>query len=296
MSEMKESTFRATVAGPKAGLRGHLTRLLRHRIGAVGVAIVVLFLLVAAFAPLLTIHDPVAQDLTQRVAAPSADHWFGTDALGRDIFSRVIAGARISLLLGITVVVVGAVIGTLLGVVGGYFGGRVDEIIMRAADLFLAFPKLVLAMAVAAALGPSVTNTIIAVSITWWPEFARLSRSTALATSKTAYVEAAQVLGVPRRRIIRTHIVPPTIGPVVVKAAMDIGFAIVYIAGLSFLGLGVPPPAPEWGVMVSAGIDYITRGWWIAAAPGAAILIAALGFNLIGEALRDATDPYNTKR
>lgn len=292
----------STVEQPDAGMAPQLgavdeqrssawRAVLRHPSGLSGCIIVALVLLVAAFAPWLTTHDPVAQDLLSRVAPPSSDHWLGTDALGRDIYSRIVGGARISLLLGISVVAIGATVGTLLGVIAGYVGGRVDDVIMRTADLFLAFPKLVLAMAVAAALGPNVRNTIIAVAISWWPEFARLSRSTAIVTTRTTYVEAAKVLGVPTRRIMRTHVLPPTAGTVLVKAAMDVGFAIVYVAGLSFIGLGVQPPLPEWGVMVAAGSDYLARGWWISTAPGVAILVAALGFNLVGEALRDVIDP-----
>lgn len=280
----------------RRGPRKILGTLLRHPAGAVGLFIVVLLLIVAVFAPLLTTHDPVAQVLAARLQPPSAEHWLGTDALGRDIYSRIIGGTRISLLLGIGVVAIGASVGTLLGVVAGYMGGVVDSIIMRTADLFLAFPKLVLAMAVAAALGPNVRNTIIAVAVSWWPEFARLGRSTAIVTTKATYVEAAKVLGVPIRRIIRTHVLPPTVGTVLVKSAMDVGFAIVYVAGLSFIGLGVQPPHPEWGVMVAAGSDYLARGWWISTAPGLAILVAALGFNLLGEALRDVIDPMRVGR
>jgi peptide/nickel transport system permease protein len=265
-------------------------RVLRHPAGLIGAVLVTLFLFVVLFAPNLLTHDPVAQDLMRRNAQPSAENWFGTDQLGRDIYSRVISGSRTSLLLGVSVVAVGAIVGTVLGVVGGYLGGRVDGVIMRIADLFMAFPKIVLAMAVAAVLGPSVRNTVMAVAVTWWPDYARLSRSTAISTKQAIYVEAAKVLGVRPGTIIRRHIVPPTIGTVLVKGAMDVGFAIVYVAGLSFIGLGVQPPLAEWGVMVSGGRSHITQAWWIAGFPGLAILLAALSFNLFGEALRDVFD------
>lgn len=285
----------ATVVEAEAGtdptsLRVVTRRVLRHPAGFIGAVLVTVFLFVVLFAAGLMTHDPIAQDLMRRIAPPSPDNWFGTDQLGRDVYSRVISGSRTSLLLGVSVVAVGASVGTLLGVVGGYLGGRVDDVIMRIADLFMAFPKLVLAMAVAAILGPSVRNTVIAVAATWWPDYARLSRSTAISTKRATYVEAAKVLGVRLGSIIRRHIIPPTVGTVLVKGAMDVGFAIVYVAGLSFIGLGVQPPLAEWGVMVSGGRSHITQAWWIAGFPGLAILLAALSFNLFGEALRDVFD------
>ncbi len=286
----------APAAGP-APVRNRLGWLSRvPGSGVVGVTIVALLLLVALFGPLLVPHDPVAQDFRALLAAPSAGHWFGTDELGRDVFSRVVAGARISLLLGVSVILISSVLGTVLGLVAGFVGGMVDAVIMRFADLFLAFPKLILAMAVSAALGPSLTNLLIAVSITWWPEYARLARSSALVESRAQYVDAARVLGVAPVRILGRHIVPAALPQTLVKATMDVGFAIVYVAGLSFIGLGVRPPTPEWGVMVSDGRNHMESAWWIATIPGLVILITGLAFNLAGEALRDVIDPKRRAR
>jgi peptide/nickel transport system permease protein len=264
--------------------------------GVVGAVIVGVLLLTAALGPLVVSPDPIAQDFDALLAAPSAEHWFGTDELGRDVFSRVVSGARISLLLGLSVILIASFLGTALGLVAGFLGGAVDGIIMRVADLFLAFPKLILAMAVSAALGPSLVNLLIAVSITWWPEYARLARSSALVESRAQYVDAARVLGVTPFRILVRHIVPAALPQTLVKATMDVGFAIVYVAGLSFIGLGVRPPTPEWGVMVSDGRNHMESAWWVATIPGLVILITGLAFNLAGEALRDVIDPKRRAR
>lgn len=262
-----------------------------HRIGVLGLAIVVVMIVAALVAPLVAPHPPRAQDLGSALSGPSAAHLFGADELGRDIFSRVLHGARISIGLGVAVVAVAAMIGILAGVVAGYRGGRLDGAIMRVSDAFLAFPKLILAMAVAAALGPNLRNTFLAVTATWWPEYARVARSIAVAERHAEFVSAAKVLGVPDRRIIRRHILPPVVGPVTAKATLDVGHAIVYIAGLSFIGFGVRPPDAEWGLMIAQGQNFLSTAWWIVVFPGLAILITALGFNLLGDAVRDVTDP-----
>jgi peptide/nickel transport system permease protein len=262
-----------------------------HKIGILGLAIVVVMLGAAVLAPLIAPHAPRSQNLAAALVGPSGVHLFGTDELGRDVFSRVLYGARISIGLGVAVVAVAAVIGITAGVVAGYRGGRLDGLIMRVSDAFLAFPKLILAMAVAAALGPSLRNTFLAVTATWWPEYARVARSIAVAERHAEFVAAARVLGVPDRRIIRRHIFPPVAGPVTAKATLDVGHAIVYIAGLSFIGFGVRPPDAEWGLMISQGQNFLSTGWWIVVFPGIAILITALGFNLLGDAIRDMTDP-----
>ncbi len=264
--------------------------------GKVGLLIVAVLVTTATVGPLLLRYDPVSQDFTNLLAPPSGDHWLGTDDLGRDIFSRIVAGARISLLLGVSVIALSAALGTAVGLIAGFFRGTLDSVIMRIADLFLAFPKLILAMAVSAALGPSLRNLLIAVSITWWPEYARLARSSALVESRAQYVDAARVLGVTSVRLLTRHIFPAALPQLLVKATMDVGFAIVYIAGLSFIGLGVQPPTPEWGVMISDGRDYIESAWWISTFPGLFILMTGLAFNLAGESLRDVLDPRHHPR
>lgn len=282
--------WRSSVGAPVRWLRG------LPGSGITGLVVVAVLVLACSVGPLLLDTDPTAQDFDSLLAPPSAEHWFGTDQLGRDIFSRVITGGRISLLLGMSVVILAGVVGTALGLIAGYAGGKIDSVIMRTADLFLAFPKLILAMAVSASLGPSLPNLLLAVSITWWPEYARLARSSALGESRAQYVDAARVLGVRPVAILGRHIFPAALPHVLVKATMDVGFAIVYISGLSFIGLGVQPPTSEWGVMVSDGRNYIESAWWISTIPGLVILVAGLAFNLTGEALRDYLDPRLPRR
>ena len=279
-----------------ARLLRHPTSALRlmarhHKIGILGLAIVVVMVTAALLAPLLAPNEPRSQDLTASLTGPSGMHLFGTDELGRDVFSRVLYGARVSIGLGVAVVAVAAIIGIAAGVLAGYRGGRLDSAIMRISDAFLAFPKLILAMAVAAALGPNLRNTFLAVTATWWPEYARVARSIAVAERHAEFVAAARVLGVPDSRIIRRHILPPVAGPVTAKATLDVGHAIVYIAGLSFIGFGVRPPDAEWGLMISQGQNFLSTAWWIVVFPGIAILVTALGFNLLGDAIRDMSDP-----
>jgi peptide/nickel transport system permease protein len=279
-----------------ARLLRHPTTALRmlarhHKLGLFGLLIVVVMIAAALLAPLIAPHAPRSQDLAASLVGPSTLHLFGTDELGRDVFSRALYGARVSIGLGVAVVAVAGAIGIAAGVVAGYRGGKIDGVIMRVSDAFLAFPKLILAMAVAAALGPNLRNTFLAVTATWWPEYARVARSIAVAERHAEFVAAARVLGVPDRRIIRRHILPPVAGPVTAKATLDVGHAIIYIAGLSFIGFGVRPPDAEWGLMIAQGQNFLSTAWWIVVFPGAAILITALGFNLLGDAIRDMTDP-----
>jgi peptide/nickel transport system permease protein len=259
--------------------------------GYIGTGIILLLVLGAAIGPLVEPLSPTHQDFHSLLQAPGASHPLGTDQLGRDVLSRLLSGARISLLLGVTVVVCSAVIGAVVGLVAGFAGGRVESALMRLADLFLAFPKLILAIAVSAALGPSLKNLLIAVSLTWWPEYARLARSVVLVLKHAEYVDAARVLGVSNRSILVRHMLPAVLPQVIVKGTMDVGFSIVYIAGLSFIGLGIQPPTAEWGLMVADGREYIQNAWWISTFPGIAILLAGLAFNLTGEAVRDVLDP-----
>lgn len=291
-STIAESSSRRRGRGVLVNRIGYVAHLLRtHKFGTFGLGIVVVVLFSGLVAPLIAPHNPTTQDLLAALQRPSGDHLFGTDELGRDLFSRLLYGARVSVGLGVAVVGCAVIVGVVWGVVAGFIGGWFDGLLMRIADAFLAFPKLILAMAVSAALGPNLRNIFLAVTATWWPEYARLSRSIAIAERHAEFVAAARVLGVPQWRIIRRHIIPATFGPNVAKATLDIGVAIVYIAGLSFIGFGVQAPEPEWGLMVSEGQNYVNSAWWVVTIPGVAILLTALGFNLIGESLRDILDP-----
>jgi len=270
-------------------------RLRRYGLPAIGALVILAWIVVAAIAPLLSPYLPATVDVTARLRPPSSTHWLGTDVLGRDVFTRLVYGARISLTTGIVVVLVGAIIGTLVGGVAAYARGRLEEAIMRATDLVLCFPPIILAMAIAAALGIGTTNTIIAMLVVWWPKFARLARSLVLVQRSHEYVEAAVVMGLSPARILLRHIVPNSIGPLVVLVTLDVGNAIITFAGLSFLGLGVIPPTPEWGSMVSEGRELIEQ-WWVAAFPGFAILTVVLGFNFLGDGIRDWLDPRSRRR
>lgn len=284
----------ATIALPAPrSRRARLWR--RYGLAGVGAAIVLAWVLVAAFAPWIAPWPPEFVDVTNRLRPPSAAHWLGTDALGRDCFSRLIFGARISLLAGISVVAIGAGFGTLVGMVAAYARGFADAALMRLTDLVLCFPPIILALAIAAALGIGTTNTIIAMLVVWWPKFARLARALALVQRSQEYVEAAVVLGLKPARILGRHIVPNAIGPLVVLVTLDVGNAIITFAGLSFLGLGVVPPTAEWGAMVAEGRELVEQ-WWVATFPGLAILTIVLGFNFLGDGIRDWLDPKARSR
>jgi len=233
--------------------------------------------------------------VTLRLQPPSAMHWLGTDSLGRDVFSRLLIGARISLFSGVTVVLIGAVFGTLLGGIAAYAGRWIEEALMRLTDLVLCFPPIILALAIAAALGIGTMNTIIAMLVVWWPKFARLAHSLVLVQRSQEYVEAAVVVGLKPARILLRHIIPNAAGPLIVLITLDIGNAIITFAGLSFLGLGVVPPTPEWGSMVAEGRELVEQ-WWVAAFPGFAILTVVLGFNFLGDGVRDWLDPKARRR
>jgi peptide/nickel transport system permease protein len=255
-----------------------------------GGGIVLAWLLVALLAPVLAPYPPDFVDVTNRLRPPSAAHWLGTDALGRDGLSRLIYGARVSLTAGLVVVALGASFGTLLGLVAAFARGWVDEALMRITDLVLCFPPIILALAIAAALGIGTTNTIIAMLVVWWPKFARLARALALVQRGQEYVEAAVTMGLSPARILLRHIAPNAIGPLVVLVTLDIGNAIITFAGLSFLGLGVVPPTAEWGATVAEGRELVEQ-WWVATFPGLAILTVVMGCNFLGDGLRDWLDP-----
>ncbi len=267
----------------------------RYGLASLGAAIILAWILVALLAPLISPYLPDTVEVTKRLQPPEAAHWLGTDALGRDDLTRLLYGARISLSTGFIVVVVGAVFGTLLGGIAAYARGAVEELIMRATDLVLCFPPIILALAIAAALGIGTTNTIIAMLVVWWPKFARLARSLVLVQRSHEYVEAATVVGLTPARILLRHIIPNAIGPLVVLVTLDVGNAIITFAGLSFLGLGVVPPTPEWGSMVAEGRELVEQ-WWVAAFPGLAILTVVLGFNFLGDGIRDWLDPKARRR
>ena len=259
-------------------------------LGVVGALIILGWLGILVVGPGLAPYSYRQVDVVARLRPPSAEHYFGTDALGRDVFSRVLVGSRISLPSGFAVVCLAAVFGTLYGGVAAYGGAKAEEAMMRVTDLFLSFPPLILAMAIAAALGIGVTNTIVAMAVVWWPKYARLSRSLVIVQRSLEYVEAAHALGHGAARTLLRHIVPNAIGPVVVLLTLDVGNSMITFAGLSFLGLGVVPPTPEWGAMVSEG-QVLVEQWWVSTFPGLAIFSVVVGFNFLGDALRDWLDP-----
>ena len=257
-----------------------------------GLSIILIWLVLGLTAPVLPIQDPNFQDLSQKLQGPSSAHPLGTDDLGRDMISRVIWGARVSVPAGILVIALTGVVGCLLGAIAGYTGGIVDSVIMRVADAILSFPSIILAMAITAARGgPGLSNALLAVAIVLWPEYARLMRGQVLTIKSNEFVTAAESIGADRRRTLFRHILPSTDAPIIVKATLDVGSAIVLTAGLSFIGLGAVPPTPEWGSMIKQGADKGLQYWWYAAAPGLAIMSVVMGLNFFGDGLRDALDP-----
>ncbi len=258
----------------------------------VGLVIVVLLVLMAIFAPSLSMgHSPLAQDLAGRLAPPSAEHWFGTDELGRDILARTLYGARATLTIVALVSVIVVPIGLAVGTLAGYLGGWMDAVLMRITDIFLAFPRLILALAFAAALGPGIENAVIAISLTSWPAYARIARSETMAIARSDFIQAVVLQGASTWRVLFRHILPLCLSSVIVRLTLDMAGIILTAAGLGFLGLGAQPPTPEWGAMVSSGRDVILDQWWVATIPGLAIFIVSLGFNLLGDGLRDVFDP-----
>lgn len=262
----------------------------RNPMAVAGLAIIVLLLLIAAFAPLIAPFDPLAQALDKRLLPPSSTNWFGTDALGRDIFSRIVFGTRITLVIVLLVVVTVGPFGLLIGAISGYYGGWVDRLLMRITDVFLAFPRLVLALAFVAALGPGIVNAIIAIAITTWPPYARVARAETMVIRNQDYIAAMRLQGASQARIIWKHVVPMCMSSLIVRTTFDMAGIILTAAGLGFLGLGAQPPMPEWGAMISAGREQIFDQWWVATFPGIAICVVALGFNLLGDGLRDVMD------
>jgi peptide/nickel transport system permease protein len=263
-----------------------------NRLALVGLAILILLILVAIFADFLAPYSPVIGDLrNERLLPPDGAHWLGTDGQGRDILSRLIHGSRLTLLVVGLVAIIAAPIGLVVGTVSGYAGGWLDAILMRITDIFLAFPKLVLALALVAALGPGIENAILAIAITSWPPYARIARAETLTFRNSDYIAAVRLMGASPFRIVLRHIMPLCLSSLIVRVTLDMAGIILTAAGLGFLGLGAQPPMPEWGAMIADGRRFILDQWWVAAAPGGAILIVSLGFNLLGDGLRDALDP-----
>lgn len=256
-----------------------------------GGIIVLCFLAIALLGPILVTQDPIAQDLGHRLTGPSREHPFGLDSLGRDVFSRVINGTRISIVSGAAVVTVATIFGVAAGMLAGWSGGWWDEALMRITDMFLAFPSLVLAMAISAILRPNLTNALLAIAVTSWPAYARIARAQVLALRARTYIEAARAQGATDAVILLRHLVPNAIAPILVQSSLDVGNIILTTAGLSFIGFGAQPPTPEWGLMVSEGRRFLMDQWWIATFPALAILFLVLGFNLLGDGVRDLLDP-----
>lgn len=257
----------------------------------VGLVIIIGIIFIAIFAPYLAPYDPLDVDTANRLKPPSSKNLLGTDDMGRDIFSRIMYGSRISLMVGIVVLAISLSIGVPLGAVSGYFGGKIDSALMRITDIFLGLPSLILALSIAAALGRGIMNTMIAISITWWPWYARLVRGQTLTIREMGYIEAARAAGGSSFQIILSHVLPNCISPIIVSASMDMGYTILAAAGLGFIGLGAQPPSPEWGLMISIGRVYLMNYPWVATFPGIAILLTVLGFNLVGDGLRDLLSP-----
>jgi peptide/nickel transport system permease protein len=264
----------------------------RNHLMVVGTSIIVFLLMVAAAAPLLATHDPYEQILPNRLFPPSAQHYFGTDSLGRDIYSRVVYGSRVTLSIAFLVAAISTPLGLVIGVLAGYFGGALDEILMRFSDVFLAFPKLILAIAFAAALGPGVENAIVAISVANWPSYARLARAETLSVRNNDYIQVIRSMGASNLRIMVGHITPMCLSSIIVRLSLDMGTIILTAAGLGFLGLGAQPPVPEWGLMVSDGRQFLVDQWWVSTLPGFAILVVVMGFNLMGDGFRDILDPH----
>ena len=288
LSERPQSRLQAKLG------RAYVTwrRFSSNWLAVAGLAIIIALVLVAIFADLIAPYSPVIGDLKgARLLPPDATHWFGTDDLGRDIFSRIVYGSRLTLFVVVLVAVIAAPIGLLVGTAAGYAGGWIDAVLMRITDIFLAFPKLILALAFVAALGPGIENAVIAIAITSWPPYARIARAETLTVRNSDYIAAVQLMGASPFRIVLRHIMPLCLSSLIVRVTLDMAGIILTAAGLGFLGLGAQPPLPEWGAMIASGRRFILDQWWVAGMPGLAILVVSLGFNLLGDGLRDALDP-----
>jgi peptide/nickel transport system permease protein len=270
-------------------------RMRRNPLAMAGLSIVAVLLVFAAFAPWIAPHDPLVQDLGQRLLPPGTPgHWLGTDDFGRDIWSRIVYGSRITLRIVAMVAVTAPLVGLVVGTVAGYFGGWIDQVLMRITDIFLAFPRLILALALVAVLGPGINNAVLAIALTAWPPYARVARAETLTVRSSDYIAAVRLQGAGAGRIIIGHVMPMCLSSVIIRVTLDMAGVILIAAGLGFLGLGVQPPVPEWGLMISSGRKFLFEQWWVATMPGLAIFIVSLGFNLLGDGLRDVLDPRSS--
>lgn len=267
--------------------------LVKNKMAMLGLFILIVLVLLALFADVIADYDTVVikQNLAERLQGPSASHWLGTDEFGRDILARLIHGTRVSLKVGILAIGLSILAGGFLGAISGFYGGMIDNIIMRTMDIFLAVPSILLAIAIVSALGPSMINLMISISVSYIPTFARIVRASVLSVRDQEFIEAARAIGASNARIILKHIIPNVLSPVIVQGTLGVAGAILSIAGLSFIGLGIQPPAPEWGSMLSGGRQYLRYAWWVTTFPGLAIMITILSLNLLGDGLRDALDP-----
>ncbi len=287
LTDTPNSSFQATSGRLYLGC----LEFVKNRLAVLGLLIIVGLILMAIFAPLIAPYDPIATDLAKRLQPPSPEHYFGTDQVGRDIFSRIIWGSRLTLYVIGLVAIIAAPVGIIIGTTAGYFGGFIDTVLMRITDIFLAFPKLILALAFVAALGPGIENAIIAISITSWPPYARIARAETITIRNSDFIKAIKLQGAGPIRIITGHIMPLCMSSLIVRVTLDMAGIILIAAGLGFLGLGAQPPSPEWGAMTSDGRAYIIDHWWIITMPGTAIFIVSLAFNLLGDGLREVLDP-----
>lgn len=277
----------AAAAGARVRIVGAMRR---NTLMTAGGVLALLIMVIGILAPLIA-SAPESAHPTQTLLPPSSSHWFGTDQLGRDVFARIIYGARVSPLIALLVLLVSIAVGVPLGVAAGYFRGAVDDVIMRITDVFLAFPALLLALAIAAVLPPSIRSVTFAVSVTWWPWYTRLIRGQAASVAGRPYVEGARAAGVSHTRILLRHVLPNSLTPLIVQVSLDVSAVILTVSTLSFLGLGAQDPTPDWGLMVSQGQQYFQTQWWLVTFPGIAILLTAVAFNLLGDGLRDVLDP-----
>ena len=271
-------------------------RFKQNRLSVVGAGVIVFLALVALVGPYVAPYPEDATgsvDIGNRLMAPSSDHLMGTDEVGRDVFSRLLIGARLSLGAGFVILIMATTIGTTLGIISGFFGGTTDTLVQRFTDVFLTIPGLILAMAVAAALGPSLINVVLAISLVWWPGYCRLTRGEVMRKKEEPYVESARAVGARQHRIVIRHIFPNILTPILVKGSMDIGFAVLTLASLGFIGLGAQPPDPDWGKMIADGRRFLPESWWLTAFPGMAIFLTVFAFNLFGDGIRDVFDPHS---
>ena len=272
-------------------------RLKRNHLAMIGLGITVALVLMSIFANLIAPYDPITQNLAARLQPPGTPgHWMGTDDFGRDIWTRILYGSRITLYIVLLVILTAPVVGLIIGTVAGYFGGWIDQVLMRITDIFLAFPKLILALALVAVLGPGMVNAVLAIAITSWPPYARVARAETLTVRNSDYIAAVRLQGAGAVRVIWGHVMPMCLPSVIIRVTLDMAGVILTAAGLGFLGLGVQPPQPEWGLMISAGRKFLFEQWWVATMPGLAIFIVSLGFNLLGDGLRDVLDPRSSGR